>query len=54
VRTVDRRDGIELNGAQPADRRLDLARSRPAESRGEALRVDDQPPDLREADSQRV
>jgi hypothetical protein len=54
VRAVDGRDGIELDRAQPADGRLDLARPRTPEPRREALRVDDQPPDLREAGSQRV
>jgi hypothetical protein len=54
VRPVDGRDGIELNRAEPPYRRLDFARQRTPEPRREALRVDDQPPDLREAGSQRV
>jgi hypothetical protein len=54
MRAVDGRDRVELDRAQAADGRLDLAGLRAPIPRGEALRGDDQPPDLLEADGQRA
>src|SRR5205814_4213924 len=45
VGAVDRRDRVELDGAQPTDSLFDLIGLRPAEARRVRLRGDDEPPD---------
>ena len=49
MRTIDRRDRVELNRGQPPDRGLDLVGVRPPEPRRESLLGDDEPPDRRDA-----
>jgi hypothetical protein len=50
VGTVDRRDRIELHGAEPADRRLDVGGSASPEPRRIALVGNEIPPQLRKGD----